>query len=136
MRDASYPFTTARFWIPSLVIGILLFGLGPVAAAERGDVERGRAVFNGKGICYYCHGMDGRRDQRPKLSEETAKVIASLAPSAPDLRDAAHLRLKSDRDRLRIIREGHTGTGMLPDTTLTDREITDILAYLAALREK
>ncbi len=26
-----------------------------------GDAERGRAVFNGKGVCYYCHGIDGKQ---------------------------------------------------------------------------
>ncbi|TAJ23230.1 MAG: hypothetical protein EPO64_11690, partial [Nitrospirae bacterium] len=60
VSDTICRFTAARFRIASLVIGILLFGLWSVAAAERGDAERGRAVFNGKGICYYCHGTDGQ----------------------------------------------------------------------------
>lgn len=124
-----------RVWIGILLLGGLLIGSAPSArAAERGDAERGRAVFNGKGICYYCHGTDGQLSQRPQLSEETTRIITSLAPHPPDLRDAAHLRLKSDRDQFRIIREGHTGSGMLPDRTLTDQEIADILAYLASLR--
>jgi mono/diheme cytochrome c family protein len=118
------------------VIGILLVGSGTVTAAERGDQERGRAVFNGKGICYYCHGTDGRLEQRPTLSKETAGVIARLAPNPPDLRNLKNLRLKSDRERFRAIREGHPGTGMLPDTTLTDQEITDAVAYLATLRHE
>jgi hypothetical protein len=61
-------------------------------------------------------------------------VIARLAPNPPDLRDAKHLRLKHDRERFRAIREGHPGTGMLSDAALTDQEIADTLAYLAALR--
>ncbi len=124
-----------RLWIGILLLGGLLAGSAPSAqAAERGDAERGRAVFNGKGICYYCHGTDGQLSQRPQLSEETTKVIARLAPNTPDLRKSKHLRLKNDRERFRAIREGHPGTGMLPDTALTDQEITDTLAYLAALR--
>lgn len=105
-------------------------------AAEQGDAERGRTVFNGKGICHYCHGTDGDPDRRPRLNRETAEVIARLAPNPPDLRNPRVLKLKSDEERSRIIREGHTGTGMLPDTTLTDQEITDTLAYLATLRRQ
>jgi mono/diheme cytochrome c family protein len=126
-----------RPWIALLLFGGLLAGSGfVVAAAERGDAERGRAVFNGKGICSYCHGVDGRPDQRPPLNKETADVVARLAPAAPNLRNQRGLKLKTDHERTKIIREGHTGTGMLPDTTLTDREIADTLAYLASLRGK
>lgn len=126
-----------RLWIGILLLVGLLAGPAPGAqAAERGDSERGRAIFNGKGICYYCHGTDGRPDQRPRLSEETTKVITRLAPNPPDLRKSKQLRLKNDHERFRAIREGHPGTGMLPDTALTDQEITDTVAYLAALRGK
>ena len=123
-------------------IGILLLAgsLGGLVsagnAARQADADRGRSVFNGKGICSYCHGTDGRLDQRPSLSQDTTDVIARLAPNPPDLRDPKVLKLKSDRERFRIIREGHTGTGMLPDTTLTDQEITDLLAYLATLKRQ
>ena len=27
-----------------------------------GNAERGREVFNGKGVCHYCHGLDGSKD--------------------------------------------------------------------------
>ena len=124
-----------RLWTAILLLGGLLAGSAPAAAeAERGDAKRGRVVFNGKGICHYCHGTDGRPDQRPALSKETAGVIARLAPNPPDLRQSKNLRLKNDHERFRAIREGHPGTGMLPDAELTDREITDTLAYLAAMR--
>jgi mono/diheme cytochrome c family protein len=125
-----------RLWTAILLLGGLLAGSAPAAAeAERGDAERGRAIFNGKGICYYCHGTDGRPDQRPALSKETAGVIARLAPNPPDLRNPKNLRLKNDRERFRAVREGHSGTGMLPDVELTDQEIMDTLAYVAAMRE-
>ena len=123
-----------RLWTGILLLAGLLMGSAPGAQAMRGDAERGRANFNGKGICSYCHGTDGRLDQRPRLSEETMKVIARLAPNPPDLRKSKQLRLKNDRERFRAIREGHPGTGMLPDTALTDQEIMDTVAYLATLR--
>ena len=101
-----------------------------------GDAERGRAVFNGKGVCYYCHGIDGNKDQRPQLAPNTAALIAQLNPPPVDLRNPKALSLKTDKQRAHAIREGHLGTGMFADTTMTNQELTDTLAYLALLRSK
>jgi hypothetical protein len=101
-----------------------------------GDPERGRAVFNGKGICYYCHGIDGKKNQRPQLAADTAVLIAELNPSPVDLRNPNELRLTTDKQRARAILEGHPGTGMFPDTTMTNQELLDTLAYLALLRQE
>ena len=101
-----------------------------------GDAERGRAVFNGKGVCHYCHGIDGNKNQRPQLAADTAALISQLNPPPVDLRNPEALHLKSDKQRARAIREGHPGTGMFPDTTMTDQELIDTLAYLALLRNE
>jgi mono/diheme cytochrome c family protein len=101
-----------------------------------GDAERGRAVFNGKGVCYYCHGMDGNMEQQPQLAPDTATLIAQLNPPPADLRNPKVLYLKTDKQRAHAIREGHPGTGMFPDTRMTDQELTDTLAYLALLRRE
>lgn len=98
--------------------------------------EAGRAVFNGKGVCSYCHGVDGRRDNLPLIEPDTAALIARLDPAPADLRNPKTLRLKSDRERKNAIREGHPGTGMLPDTSITDGELADILAFLEFLRHE
>jgi mono/diheme cytochrome c family protein len=108
----------------------------PKGTMPAGDAERGRAVFNGKGVCYYCHGVDGNRDQRPQLKADTTALIAQLNPQPTDLRNLKVLRLKTDKQRARAIREGHPGTGMFPDTRMTDQELTDTLAYLALLRRE
>ena len=102
----------------------------------QGDAERGRAVFNGKGVCYYCHGIDGYKDQRPQLAADTAALIAQLNPPPANLRNPKVLHLKSDKQRAHAIREGHPGTGMFPDTRMTTQELTDTLAYLALLRRE
>ena len=99
-----------------------------------GDAERGRAAFNGKGVCYYCHGIDGNKDQRPKLTADTTALIAQLNPQPTDLRNPKILYLKTDKQRAHAIREGHPGTGLFPDKRMTDQELTDTLAYLALLR--
>jgi mono/diheme cytochrome c family protein len=106
----------------------------PKGTKVAGDAERGRAVFNGKGVCYYCHGVDGNKDQRPKLAADTTALIAQLNPPPVDLKNQKALYLKTDKQRARAIRQGHPGTGMFPDTTMTNQELTDTLAYLALLR--
>ena len=106
------------------------------AETARGDAERGRAVFNGKGVCYYCHGVDGDRNKLPQLEGDTAALIAQLNPQPTDLRNPKVLRLDTDKQRVRAIREGHPGTGMFPDTRMKDAEVADVLAYLAVLRSE
>ena len=108
----------------------------PKSTKAAGDAERGRAVFNGKGVCHYCHGIDGNKDQRPQLAADTAALIAQLNPPPVDLRNQKALSLKTDKQRAQAIREGHPGTGMFADTTMTNQELTDTLAYLALLRSE
>jgi cytochrome c553 len=108
----------------------------PKNTKAAGDAERGRAVFNGKGVCHYCHGIDGNKDQRPQLAADTATLISQLNPPPVDLRNPNALRLNTDKQRARAIRDGHPGTGMFPDTTMTDQELIDTLAYLALIRHE
>ena len=92
----------------------------PKSTKAAGDAEHGRAVFNGKGVCHYCQGSDGNKDQRPQLAADTAALISQLKPRTVDLRDPKVLHLKSDKQRPRAIREGHPGTGLFQDTTITN----------------
>ena len=101
----------------------------------KGNILRGREVFNGKGVCYYCHGIDGYIGRRPRLEADTAALIAKLNPPPSDLRNPEALRLKTNKERSRAIREGHPGTGMFPDSTMTDQNLADTLLYLALIRK-
>lgn len=101
----------------------------------KGNILRGRDIFNGKGVCYYCHGIDGYLNHPPRLDANTAALIAKLNPPPSDLRNPDVLRLKTNQERTRAIREGHPGTGMFPDTTLTDQDLADTLFYLALIRK-
>lgn len=100
----------------------------------KGNVGRGREIFNGKGACHLCHGIDGYLARKPRLEADTAALIARLNPPPPDLRNPGALRLKTNKERARAIREGHPGTGMFPDLTMTDQDLADTLIYLALLR--
>ena len=101
-----------------------------------GDAERGRAVFIGKGMCYYCHGMDGNMEQRPQLAADTAALIAQLNPPPAELKNPKALYLTSDKQRARASGKATRGTSMFPDTRMTDPELADTLAYLAVLRKE
>jgi mono/diheme cytochrome c family protein len=101
----------------------------------KGNILRGREVFNGKGVCYYCHGIDGYIGRRPRLEADIAALIAKLNPPPSDLRNPEALRLKTNKERSRAIREGHPGTGMFPDSTMTDQDLADTLLYLALIRK-
>ena len=132
-----------------MVVALLASGVGWIAeqrlwaapsssakATPQGKAEAGRSLFNGKGVCYYCHGVDGHLDKRPELTADTAALIARLNPPPADLRNSKTLRLKNDKQRAKAVREGHPGTGMFPDTTMTNQELADTLAYLAFLRNE
>ncbi|MEQ1681016.1 MAG: c-type cytochrome [Nitrospira sp.] len=100
---------------------------------HKASVERGRNIFNDS--CYYCHGMDGYLDRLPQMEEKIAAQIARLNPPPTDLRDPGVLRLKTNKERARAIREGHPSTGKFRDFTMTDRDMADTLFYLAFIRK-
>jgi mono/diheme cytochrome c family protein len=102
----------------------------------KANVERGRNIFHGRGACSYCHGMDGYLDRLPPMKEDIAVRIARLNPPPTDLRDPGVLRLKTNRERARAIREGHPGTGIFQDfTMMTEQNMADTLFYLAFIRK-
>ena len=132
-----------------MVVVLLALGGGGISApglwaapsssgkpAAPGNALAGRSIFNGKGVCYYCHGVDGYMAKRPELAADTAALIARLNPPPADLRNPNVLHLKNDKQRAQAVREGHPGTGMFPDTTMTNQELADMLAYLALLRKE
>jgi len=101
------------------------------------DAEQGRAIFNGKGLCSTCHGIDGYRDRLPlQLSKNIRDNIEHLSPAPPDLRQAARLTLTTDKQRFESIRHGHLRTAMYPlsKEALSDEEIRALLPYLASIR--
>ena len=102
---------------------------------HKASVERGRNIFHGNGACSYCHGMDGYLDRLPQMEEKIAARIAQLNPPPTNLRDPGVLRLKTNKERARAIREGHPSTGRFRDFTMTDRDMADTLFYLAFIRK-
>jgi cytochrome c553 len=128
--------------IAVLLLGTAGFAPGLASADEpvvpplpAGDAVRGRTIFNGLGGCAFCHGTDGYVVKRPRKSDLHTEAIAKLDPKPADLRNAAALKSQDEAQRFASIKFGHPGTAMFPrNTQLLDREIADLVAYLAILR--
>jgi mono/diheme cytochrome c family protein len=128
------------------VAGSLLFSSLTLAASGSGKrpgdqaraAEQGRALFNGKGMCSTCHGIDGYRDRLPEhLTSNVRENIAHLDPQPADLRNAAGLTLATDKQRFEAIRHGRLRSAMHPlsKEILSDEDILSLLAYLASIRD-
>ncbi|MFN3681963.1 MAG: c-type cytochrome [Nitrospira sp.] len=101
----------------------------------KGNVARGREIFNGSGACHFCHGIDGYLGRTARLEPKAAELIATLNPPPSDLRNPAALRLKTNKERTRAIREGHASSNLLSQQVMTDQDLADLLMYLAFLRK-
>jgi mono/diheme cytochrome c family protein len=113
---------------------VLAAGSPRNALTIEGNVERGRGIFNGLGGCYQCHGYDAFLSRRPKQPPKLAQDLARLNPPPANLRDPERLKAQTPKERLRSLKSGHPGTAMFPKKFLTERELADLLAYLATLR--
>lgn len=130
----------------ALLAAVLLFtaGLLPAPAQgdepvvpplEAGDAAKGKTIYHGKGGCAFCHGTNGYVVKKPHKTDLHSEAIAKLDPPPADLRNAAGLKSQDDAQRFASIKFGHPGTAMFPrKTQLLDREIADLVAYLAVLR--
>lgn len=99
--------------------------VGNAAAAAEG-----KAIFEGKGTCFTCHGMGGHGDG------DAGKV---LDPSPRNFGNAKFHDCKTDGEMLYIIRHGSPGTAMIPavDTgILTEDEAKKVQAYERTFKGK
>ncbi|MCA1957598.1 MAG: hypothetical protein LDL14_03600 [Nitrospira sp.] len=107
----------------------------PMSQTLKGNVAKGREIFNGSGACHFCHGIDGYLGRTARLEPKSTELIAKLNPPPSDLRNVAGLRLKTNKERARVIREGHASSNLLAQQAMTDQDIADLLMYLAFLRK-
>ena len=140
-RDHPGTILAGMLWLAiSLLAGSLLWAEStsqtPPGHKPR-DAERGRAIFNGKGLCSTCHGIDGYKGHLPpELSPNVRDNITRLNPAPADLREATTLTSTTDKQRFEVIRHGHLRTAMysLSKEALSDEDILALLPYLASIR--
>ena len=93
----------------TLVVTLFAFAVGAFAQAPAGNAENGKKLFMKQG-CFRCHGTDGQGGAGPRLAP---KPLATAA----------------------LIQYVRKPAGQMPPYTnqVSDAELTDIRAYLAAI---
>ncbi|MCY3954677.1 MAG: cytochrome c [Nitrospira sp.] len=88
-------------------------------------LERGKAIFHGKGFCVTCHGRDGKG----------LGNIPGLRGKLPrDFTDKAWQAARTDGELFWILKNGSPGTDMASfiPLVLTEEEAWDVLLYVRA----
>ena len=84
-------------------------------------LEKGKAIYEGKGTCFNCHGNSGRGDGPGGLS---------LNPSPRNFGHHGMWRHRTEGEIFWVIKNGSPGTGMIPfGGMLTDEEIWTVMQY-------
>jgi mono/diheme cytochrome c family protein len=130
------------------LLALLVVGLaGPVAAAEQHMmqprvpddnlaearaltsplpdspemIEKGKALYHGKGTCVNCHGSEGAGD---------GPVAAQLHPSPRNFQHHGFWRHRTEGEIFWVIKNGSPGTGMIGFVgQLTDEEIWALIQF-------
>jgi mono/diheme cytochrome c family protein len=85
-------------------------------------VEKGKALYEGKGGCVNCHGKSGMGD---------GPAAASLDPSPRNFHHHGFWRHRTEGEIFSVIKNGSPGTAMIAFSgTLSDEEIWTVIRYL------
>jgi cytochrome c len=93
----------------------------PVASTPE-SIAKGKALYEGKGTCFNCHGKNGDGQG------EAGKI---LNPSPRDFTNCKFHKKRKDGELLWIIKNGSAGTGMvsLIPAAITEEEAWNIINY-------
>ena len=84
-------------------------------------VEQGKAIYEGKGTCFNCHGKTGGGDGPGGVN---------LNPAPRNFRHHGMWRHRTEGEIFWVIKNGSPGTGMIPfGGLLTDEEIWTVMQY-------
>jgi mono/diheme cytochrome c family protein len=90
--------------------------------SSREIVEQGKALYNGKGACFNCHGKDGGGN---------GPLAAQLNPSPRNFQHHGFWRHRTEGEVFWVIKNGSAGTGMVGFSgQLTDTEIWSVIQYI------
>ena len=85
-------------------------------------VEKGKAVYDGKGACFNCHGKDGGGN---------GPLAAQLNPSPRNFQHHGFWQHRTEGEIFWAIKNGSAGTSMVGfGGQLTDEEIWALIQYL------
>ena len=84
-------------------------------------IERGKALYEGKGTCFNCHGSKGSGD---------GVAATGLNPPPRNFRHHGFWRHRTDGEIFWVIKHGSPGTSMIGfGDRLTDEEIWSLIQY-------
>jgi mono/diheme cytochrome c family protein len=100
----------------------------PVAATPE-NIAKGKALFEGKGTCYNCHGKEGKGN---------GPAGAVLNPSPRDFTNCKFHKKRKDGELMWVIKNGSPGTGMvaLVPAAITEEEAWLVINYERAFCQK
>ena len=107
----------------SLAVAVPLVWTG--AAQAQGDVEAGKRVYEWR--CALCHGVTG--DGKGPGAERLAPRPRNFTTGTYKIRTTEG-KVPTDQDLLRIVTEGMPGTSMPGWRMLTERDRSNLVAYL------
>jgi mono/diheme cytochrome c family protein len=93
----------------------------PVAKTPE-NIAKGKAIFEGKGTCFNCHGLSGKGD---------GPAGAILNPTPRNFTNPKFHKLRTDGEMFWVIKNGSAGTGMVPliGTAITEEEAWYAITY-------
>jgi mono/diheme cytochrome c family protein len=84
-------------------------------------VEKGKALYDGKGTCFNCHGTDGAGN---------GPAAAKLNPAPRNFRHHGFWRHRTEGEIFWVIKHGSPGTAMIAfGPVLSDEEIWSLIQY-------
>ena len=88
------------------------------------NIAKGKAIYEGMGTCFNCHGTSGKGD---------GPAGAILNPTPRNFTNPKFHKIRTPGEMFWVIKNGSAGTGMVP---LIGTAITEDEAWLAILYEK
>jgi len=90
------------------------------------NIEKGKALYQGRGTCFTCHGKEGRGD---------GLAAPGLDPSPRNFTNSSFHAMRTDGELFWVIRDGIPGTAMMPmvGSVITEEEAWLVLLYERSL---
>lgn len=100
----------------------------PVAKTPE-NIAKGKAIFEGKGTCFNCHGLQG---------DGNGPAGAILNPSPRNFTNPKFHKNRTDGEMFWVIKNGSAGTAMVPliGTAITEDEAWHVILYERSFEKK
>jgi len=93
------------------------------------NIAKGKVIFEGKGTCFTCHGMEGKGD---------GPAAVGLDPSPRNFTNLAFQAVRTDGELMYVLKNGSPGTAMMPmvGSAINEEEGWLVLLYVRSLGKK